>query len=107
VGHALEVNMLELVCETTERLSAAGQFEGLYSTLEGLYLEMRASASLLEKALVEEQEATKRFAQNPFDVHAAAQWTDSRDLVDQLGREYARAVQDFRDSVRRHRSLLS
>ena len=97
--------MFEPACETTMHLSDTGQFAGLCSRLEGLYLEMRESASLLGKALLDELEATEFFAQNPFDVHAAAQWAESRDLVDQLGRDYARIVQDFRDSARRHRSL--
>ena len=62
---------------------------------------------LLVKALADEQDATECFVKNPFDVHTAAQWAESRDLADQLGHNYARAVQDFRDSARRQRGLLA
>jgi len=99
--------MLEPVSEICDRLSDTSRFEGLHSRLEGLYLEMMKNGALLVKALADEQDATECFNRNPFDVHTAAQWAESRDLVDQLGRNYARAVQDFRDTARRYRGLLA
>ena len=68
--------------------------------LDGLYEEMIEVGDLLVKALANEQDATGSFAENPFDAHLAAQWAESRDFAEQLNRDYARAVQTFRDSAR-------